>query len=63
MISCKYDVQDEHNRWIECGQPALEVTVKGPGGANDYELCPEHLETIVSDRGWWRALRELLIED
>lgn len=63
MIRCKYDVRDEHDTWVECGRLALEVTIKGPGGAYDYDVCPEHLETIASDREWWRALRELLIED
>ncbi len=60
MTTCQYDIRTDDGAWVPCGRPALEVTVRGPEGAWDYELCPEHFAEVVSDRVWTRQAHALL---
>lgn len=60
MVTCQYEICNEQEKWVECGRPAVEVTVKGPGGSWEYELCPEHLHDVVSERGWASDAESLL---
>lgn len=63
MIPCTYEIPHAHGEGAACGRPALAITVTGPNGGLDWELCPDHFALIVGDPTWRQQVQRLLRED